>query len=54
MRTPDGAFVAGADKAFVCEPASLQFGFVPGDDERGRRLVVDVPTVGDVHTDEEP
>ena len=54
VKTPDETFVIGADEAFVCEPDSPQFAFVPEDGEATTALVVGAPTVDDVHAYEEP
>lgn len=54
VETPEAEFVVGAGEAFVCEPDSPQFAFVPEDGEPTTALVVGAPMVDDVHPYEEP
>ena len=54
VETPDREYVVAAGEAFVCEPESPQFAFVPEDGEATTTLVVGAPTVDDVHSYEEP
>ncbi|MFB6156282.1 MAG: cupin domain-containing protein [Haloferacaceae archaeon] len=47
--TPDREYVVGAGEAFVVEPESPQFAFVPEDGEPTTALVVGAPPIDDVH-----
>lgn len=52
VETPDEEFVVRAGEAFVCEPESPQFAFVPDEGEATTALVVGAPTVDDAHAHE--
>lgn len=49
VETPDEAFAVPAGDAFVCEPESPQFAFVPEDGEPTTVFVAGAPAVDDVH-----
>jgi len=49
VETPDGEYTVPAGDAFVCEPESPQFAFVPEDGEATTAFVVGAPVVDDVH-----
>jgi uncharacterized cupin superfamily protein len=49
VETSEGEFAVPAGDAFVCEPESPQFAFVPEDGEATTAFVVGAPAVDDVH-----
>ena len=49
VETPDAEYAVPAGDAFVCEPESPQFAFVPEDGQQTTVFVVGAPAVDDVH-----